>query len=187
MVLRPPDAQRIEGTLIDKTLSSASVIRLLEEEADDRRPVMDQLRRNAPIPVLVDALQEARQTSTRHLLCDLLGFRAARSAIPALLDVLNDSDRGLRASAVDAIGKAFGYGGNTLPARQVDVALPILVTLWHEEPTPQVRSVLAITLGLIGDKSVEPMLRAALDDPAAQVRFGAQRGLEHLQRRIRSQ
>jgi len=157
------------------------MIHMLERETADRRPVVDRLRRQAPVRVLAQALRAAEHPLTRQLLCDLIGFRAARSALPELLKALEDDDRGVRASAADAIAKALGYGGvRPAPDRLIRRILPALLTHWEREPTPQVRSVLATTFAFVGDTSVQPLLQAALDDPHEQVRLAAEWSLGRL-------
>jgi hypothetical protein len=163
-------------------LLAADAIRMLEEDTPDRRPTMDMLRREAPIRALTAALREARRPLTRHLLCDLLGFRMARSAIPELLDALGDSDRGVRCAAADAVGKAFGYPRRPPRPRLVAIALPVLLQQWDAESTPEVRSVLATSLGLIGDASACSRLERALNDPDKRVRDGARWALDRLKK-----
>ncbi|WP_370518217.1 HEAT repeat domain-containing protein [Micromonospora sp. AMSO31t] len=154
---------------------------MLECETADRRPVVDRLRRQAPVRVLAQALRVAERPLTRQLLCDLLGFRAARSALPELLEALEDDNRAVRGSAGDAITKALGYGRmQPPPGRLIRRILPALLTYWEREPTPHVRSVLATALGVAGDTSVQPLLRAALGDPHEQVRLAAEWSLGRL-------
>ncbi|WP_413644196.1 HEAT repeat domain-containing protein [Micromonospora sp. RTP1Z1] len=154
---------------------------MLERETDDRRPVVDRLRRQASVRVLTQALRVAERPLTRHLLCDLIGFRAGRSALTELLEALEDDDRGVRASAADAITKALAYGGvQPIPDRLIRRILPTLLRHWEGEPTPQGRSGLAYALGGLGDPSVIPLLQAALDDPHEQVRRAAEWALGRL-------
>ncbi|WP_431931026.1 HEAT repeat domain-containing protein [Micromonospora sp. RP3T] len=167
--------------MVDLDLTAADIIFALEREVPDRRPIIDGIRRRAPVRVLAAALRVSERPLTRQLLCDLIGLRAARSALPELLGALDDHHRGVRASAADAIAKALAYGG-TQPAspslaRRV---LPALLAHWESEPTPQVRSVLATALGSVGDTSVRPLLQAALDDPHEEVRLAAEWSLGRL-------
>ena len=176
-----------EQAVAEFNLTSPDVIHLLERETEDRRPIVDQLRRYVPIRVLAQALRDAERPLTRQLLCDLIGFRAARSAIPELLEALQDHNRSVRASAADAIAKAVGYGGvQPVPDRLIRRVLPTLLRHWETELTPQVRSVLATALGLLGDTSVQPLLQEALGDPHEQVRLAAEWSLGKLRDRSSS-
>ncbi|MET8907617.1 HEAT repeat domain-containing protein [Micromonospora sp. NPDC004551] len=167
--------------MINLDLTPADVVNALERETPDRRAVVDELRRQAPVRVLAAALKASERPLTRQLLCDLIGFRAARSALPELLEALDDHHRGVRASAADAIAKALAYGGAQPPSSSLTRrVLPTLLAHWEKESTPQVRSILATALASVGDTSVQPLLQAALGDPHEQVRLAAEWSLGRL-------
>ncbi|MBC6456950.1 HEAT repeat domain-containing protein [Actinomadura sp. HBU206391] len=166
--------------MIDRNLGPEAIVSALEEETPDRRPLMWRLEREAPAPALVGALERARRPLTRQLLCDLLGFRLVRSAVPALADALDDPVVGVRASAADALGKIVGYGSRPAPAGLVDAASAAMRDRWAVEESAAVRGVLAFSLALTGDPSVRPVLESALDDPEEQVRSAAESGLARL-------
>ncbi|MGH3319766.1 MAG: HEAT repeat domain-containing protein [Streptosporangiaceae bacterium] len=167
--------------MTDEALSPDRIIGALEEETTDGPARMRRLERRATVANTVVALRTASTPFTRMLLCDLLGNKRARSAIPALIEALDDTDRRVRASAADALGKAFGYVDRPAPRARVDEALRALRTRWELEDDDDVRSTLTQTLALVSDSpAVVPLLRAALVHREEKVRRQAQWGLDYL-------
>jgi HEAT repeat protein len=92
----------------NKNLSLANadeILQLLEEPTEDRRPLKHKLRREASVKELVKALWNSKTILTSRILCDILGARRAKTAIPALLNCLNQPDPDLKNDAAEAIGK----------------------------------------------------------------------------------
>jgi HEAT repeat protein len=166
--------------MIDRDLTAETIVGALEEETPDRRPLMWRLEREAPAAALIGALEQADRPLTRQLLCDLLGFRLVRSAVPVLSGALDDPAVGVRASAADALGKILGYGPRPAPAGLVGEASAAMRDRWAVEESAAVRGVLAASLALTGDPSVRLLLERALDDPEEQVRSAAEWALARL-------
>jgi hypothetical protein len=84
-------------------MNAQEIIQLLEEPTNNRWPMMDRITAEAPLAELVAALQEKPAPFTRQLLCDILGKRYADpeigSAIPVLVEALQDPSSGVRGSA----------------------------------------------------------------------------------------
>jgi HEAT repeat protein len=166
--------------MIDRNLTPETIVSALDEETPDRRPLMWRLERKAPAAALIGALERADRPLTRQLLADLLGFRLVRSAVPVLVGALDDPEVGVRASAVDALGKILGYGPRPAPTGLAGEASAALRRRWAVEESAAVRSVLAASLALTGDPSVRPVLERALDDADEQVRSAAEWALARL-------
>ena len=88
-----------------KTYSPDFIIHLLEEPTDDRRILKHQLKREAYLRDLVQALKISRKPLTRRILCDIIGYRHrfAKSAVPILLECLEDPNWEVRTDATDAL------------------------------------------------------------------------------------
>ncbi len=78
-------------------------------EGAEQLDLFDRLLAAAPTSSLTGVLRRATDADDRRMLCDLLGFRKAKAAVPALLEVLADPVPAVRGAAVDVLGKAFGY------------------------------------------------------------------------------
>jgi HEAT repeat protein len=176
--------------VMDSTLSPDRILSLLAEpvpEGAEDLDLFDRLLADAPSQSLIGALRRATDPDDRRMLCDLLGFRASKAAVPVLIECLADPVSGVRGSAADALGKAFGYvAGPPPPARRKKEALDALLARWRVEESAGVRSTIAQTLGLVGDPSVRPLLEEARGDADPRVRRQAEWALDYLSRKTRT-
>jgi HEAT repeat protein len=76
-----------------KHLSADEILELIELTDVNTR---FKLRREAPIKEMILALEKTKSTQARKLLCTVLGDRQAKSAVPILIQHLNDSDLNVR-------------------------------------------------------------------------------------------
>ncbi len=88
------------------------------------------------------------------------------ASVPALREATGSDRVRLRSNAVDALGKI---------GREANAAIPNLLNLIKQDPSPQVRAGAALSLGSIGvdPSSCIPRLLEALKDGDPQVRLGA--------------
>ncbi len=139
-------------------LDAIEIVRLLDMPTDDRRPLADRIRKEAQGRQIVKALQSSDTELTRLILCDICGKRRLKSAIPTLLDFLDDPSTEIKDYAAEAIGK---IGSVT--------AGPRLLEYFIKDP----RLYTAIALGAVGYSPAIPYLRNALTSPSKWIRGGA--------------
>jgi len=151
------------------------IIAALEAPAEDRRPLMADLRADAAPQALAEALASARSAHTRQLLADLLGFQAAPAGAAALTAALADDELRVRAAAADALGKVY-LAHPDAPGREAAGAA--LLERWGVEPETAVRHMLAAALGATRHAPALPALRAAGEDGDRGTREAALWALE---------
>jgi len=139
-------------------VTANEIIRLLEEPTEDRRPLKYSLQREAPVKELVKALWMSNTVLTSRILCDILGARRARTAIPALLNCLTNPDPSLKNDAAEALGKI----GDPKAGEQILKHFINEPRLWF-----------AAALGAIGYRPAIPYLLSALNSNLENVRGGA--------------
>jgi len=140
------------------TIQADEIIRLLEEPTDDRRPLKHKLQRSASVKELVKALTLSQVELTRRILCDILAARKVKSAIPALLECLDDPSPWVKDDAAEALGKIGS----------IKAGEPLLNHFNND------RSLwLAVALGAIGYRPAIPSLIASLSSPYGKIRGGA--------------
>lgn len=161
--------------------NARQVIADLEVPSADRRPVIRRLVAEAPIAVLLEALDIADNEMTRVLLVDMLGRRRDPASLSSLLGMLTENSVAVRAASADAIGKIFGYVQDP-PLHERGRVRAALVDAWDREGAPEVRSTLAQSLALLGDLRILPLLEAAQHDKDPRVRRQAEWGSEYLKR-----
>lgn len=143
---------------IFSSVTANEIIRLLEEPTDDRRPLKNMLRREASVKELVKALWMSKTVLTSRILCDILGARRAKTAIPALLNCLTNPDPSLKNDAAEALGKIGDpKAGEEILKHFIDEP-----RLWY-----------AVALGAIGYWPAVPYLINALNSNVGGVRGGA--------------
>jgi HEAT repeat protein len=158
-------------------VDAASIIAALEAPAEDRRPLMYELRREAPAEGLAAALRTAGNPHTRQLLADLLGFQAGPAGAGALTQALGDPEPKVRAAAADALGKVFLAHPDDA---QREAAGAALLARWQDETAGPVRHMLAAALGATRHREAIPALEKARDDADAGVRESAAWALARL-------
>jgi HEAT repeat protein len=140
------------------SLHAKEIVNILEAPTDDRRPLTHKLKRYAAIKELVVALQISQTELTRRILCNILGARRAKSAIPVLLECLDDPSPSVKDDAAEALGKIGSIkAGEAL--------------LNHFESNPRIW--FAIALGAIGYRAAIPALINGLSSSSAKVRGGS--------------
>lgn len=131
------------------------IIKLLEAPTTDRRPIKHYLKRKAPIRILIEALKKSKMPRTKRILCDILGSRQAKSAIPILISCLNDHDWEVRNDAAEALA-------NIRSSKAGEALLQHLIN----DPLPAY----AGALGAIGYYPAIPFLIEALKNPIPRLR-----------------
>lgn len=140
------------------SIDANGIIRFLEEPSKDRRPLKFALQREAPVKELVKALVLSKEILTRRILCDILGAKRAKTAIPALIDCLNDPDPSLKNDAAEALGKI----GDPKAGDEILEHFIAEPRLWY-----------AVALGAIGYRPAIPYLITALTSNLGSIRGGA--------------
>ncbi len=140
------------------SIDANEIIQLLEEPTEDRRPLKSVLQREAPVKVLVKALWLSKTVLTSRILCDILGTRRAKTAIPALLNCLNNPDPSLKNDAAEALGKI----GDPKAGEGILKHFVVEPRLWY-----------AVALGAIGYQPAVPNLINALSSNLGSIRGGA--------------
>lgn len=141
-----------------RPFNAKKIIRLLEIPSKDRRPLKNKLIREATIQELVEALRISRLAITRRILCDVLAVRGSKSAIPALINCLDDLDWEVRSDAAEALAKIGSYEvGKTLLEHLQEETLPAYV----------------FALGSIGYLDAIPALTEALQNGSSTIRGAA--------------
>ena len=121
------------------------------------------------------------------------------AATRLLLKAADDSDSGLRAAALHALGQrdgpeavpalllAMGDASDYLARLATDSlvrtaphAVPDLIAALQRDPHPRVRANAARALALIGDPAAIPALFGALEDDSVLVQHWADEGLERM-------
>lgn len=140
------------------SLTGSEIVQRLEEPVEDRRPLKFKLQREAHIKELIRALQITQNELTRRILCDILGARKAKTAVPELLNCLDDPSQWVKDDAAEALGKigSIKAGESLLNHLKSDPCF------WF-----------AVALGAIGYRPAIPSLIDALTSPYALVRGGA--------------
>jgi len=146
-------------------VKAQDIVRLLGEPTDDRRPLTVKLQREAPVRELISALRISDTELSRRILCDILGARRARTAIPALVECLDSPSPSIKDDAAEALGKIGSPRAG-----------PALLSHFVVDP----RLWFAVALGAIGYRPAIPYLIEALENPNAMVRGGAAWALEEL-------
>lgn len=140
------------------SLNANQIIQKLEEPGINLLPVKMELKRKAKIRELKNALTISEKIQTSRILCDILGERRAKSAIPVLIKCLNSRSEDLRENAAEAIGKIGG-----------EEAGEELMNQLRKKPNVWI----ALALGSIKYKPSIPSLITALSGPFPKVRGGA--------------
>jgi HEAT repeat protein len=164
-------------------MDSAEILALLEKPSRNGWTFVYQIRDEAAVEDIVAALRASAAPRTRSLLCYILNLRAGaeffegrssetKQAVPALIEVLADSDAGVRGEAIDALG----HIGDP-------VAGPALLEAYYKEEDDDsgLRVLLASTVGFCQYAPAIPTLIEALASPHSLLRRQATWGLRHLQ------
>ena len=125
------------------SVKAQEIIQLLEEPTDDRRSLKSKLRREARVKELVEALGLSKTDLTTRILCDILGERKAKTAVPTLIKCLDNPSFSVQDDAAEALAK--------IGSQEAGDAL-----LKHFNDDPSFW--LAVALGAVGYRSAIPHL-----------------------------
>jgi hypothetical protein len=140
-----------------KPISPIDIIILLEEPNMDRRPLKHQLKREAYLKNLIQALRISKTSLTRRILCDIIGYRHryAKTAVPVLIECLDDQDWKVRSDAAEALSKIGGIkAGKALLNHLEEEELPAYI--W--------------SLGSLGYHDAIPVIEKSLRSNSRKVR-----------------
>lgn len=185
-----------------RTIHQATeVLELLSTTQEHRYAIKQRLLRQATTSALVRALVESQNALEQMILCDVLGRRQAKSAIPSLVSLLDHEKAAVRSAAAESLAKIGDvrvgetllnhfeleqdlgvkrmYAG-ALGAVKYTPAVPTLITaLLHNDPS--LRGGAAWSLGLLGGDDVLSSLAHALHkETDAYVRARMQEALNKL-------
>ena len=145
-----------------KYLKADEIIQLIEMPVAEGVHVYSELGKKASIKELCLALKTCTLSLTRQTICDVLGFRCAKTAANLLTVYLDDPAIGTRCSAADALGKLADPKTGDALLRRFEI-----------EKEKAVRDMLASALGGVGHRPAIPLLIKALKDPYPSVRHCA--------------
>ena len=140
-----------------KPISPIDIIILLQEPNKDRRPIKHQLKSEAYLKGLIQALKISKTPLTRRILCDIIGYRHrfAKSAVPVLIECLDDHDWKVRSDAAEALSKIGGMkAGKSLLNHLEEEELPAYI--W--------------SLGSMGYRDAIPIIEKSLHSNSRKVR-----------------
>lgn len=135
------------------------IIRLIEYETDDWRPLWHWLLDHAYVHELIKALRQTNNTDTRAYLCYLLGWRRSKRAVPYVAIALHDPADSLRAEAADALAKIRSESAGTELLTQLAV-----------ETGGGVKQMIALALGACGYRPSVPRLINLLKSDSGTLR-----------------
>src|SRR5436190_18918821 len=128
-------------------LSAKRIIGILERPGMHGLKKKRRLTRDARVVDLVAALRLSQTALTRANLCEVLGRRKARSAVPDLIACLNDESAMVRSDAATALGRIGASSAGTALIHQLE-----------NEKDNGVRQLIMIALGAIGYKEAEKLI-----------------------------
>lgn len=163
-----PDERHLTPVPSTTKLDAKQIVDLLTQPCDDRRQSVRRLYKS-DASSLIDALTLTRNTHARQILCDVLGFRHERTAVPVLVEMLRDASAGVRASAADALGKIRDRAAG-----------PALETLLRTDSDSGVRTMCAAALGAVRHVDAIPLLIVSVKDPWIALRGCAAWSLGYL-------
>lgn len=86
-------------------MNAQEIIRLLEEPTDNRSLIKQKIANEAPTEELIAAMHNPKTPLTYAILCELLGNRKDKRAVPELISALHDADANIRNEASQALAK----------------------------------------------------------------------------------
>jgi len=128
-------------------------------EGRERRSVIAKIGTQAGVMELITAFGQAPDNVARQILAYILGKRRAKTAVPLLVDFLNDNDPCVRAAAADALAKI----GSSAAGKK-------LLERFIQEDDDGVRQTLAIALGAVHYRPAIEALRQKLRNPSGMLR-----------------
>lgn len=89
---------------MNNRLKSQLIIKRLETPVKNRYFVKKRIAKSAPAKEIIIALRNSKNKLTREILCEIVGWRRLQSALPELINCLEDRSPSIRSSAVEALG-----------------------------------------------------------------------------------
>jgi len=136
-----------------KNLKANEIIRLLGNLDEHEYYRERRVQRGATVKELIIALQTTTDPNVRRILCDMLGNRQAKTAVPMLLECLDDPSAGVRKAAADSLGKIGSPSAGES-----------LLVHFKQEKQKDARVMLAAGLGAVRHRPSIPFLIEALSD-----------------------
>ena len=163
--------QEVRQMTLDSSLTSKSILELLDRPVEDRPFVQFRLRDHAPMASLVGALEATDSPDHVLALANVVGmrFRNAKSAATALVGFLQHPNEEVRYAVADALGKL-----------RVGPAAKAMLEALPSEESPAVRAMLLSGVGAAGLRDGFDELVRGLADGSWVVRHGAAWGLGEL-------
>ena len=164
-------------------VDAGTILSLLRTRAANTWPIANQIKANAGIHALSQALRVAGDDAVRERLCHLLGHRErgdAAIAAPALLDVLDDAHAGLRGEAADALGRIALREGREAVLASAPRAGELVLGALIRERDERASALLAAAAGALRYQPAVPRLIELLADGAWLVRLEAAAALAAL-------
>ncbi len=149
--------------------NAEQIIRLIEQETDDWRPIWHWLLEHAYVNELIKALKQAEEGPTRATICYLLAWKRKKRAVPVLVSLLNDPDLAVRGEAADALWRIGS-----------DRAGPALLDQLLVETEDSNKTTLALALSASGYRPAIPRLIELLQANMNLIRTCAARALGEL-------
>ena len=148
-------------------VSASTIVGLLTTPVSNSWPIANQIKERAGIVQLAGALDATEDSRVRVRICHLIGRRSlgdAVGAVPALLELLRETDADLRSEAADAIVQIALRNGSDAVRGAVPQAHDAIITRLADEPDPRARALLAAAAGALGCGQAVPLLVELLDD-----------------------
>ena len=142
-----------------RRMSSVTILKLLDQPTEDRRPLVRMIQRSVHVDDLIESLKRAETALSRQILSDILGYRGSKRAVAVLIEHLEDDSLEVRASAADALAKISDRRAGEALLRRLDA-----------ESSDRVKQMLAVALGAVGYEPAIPRLIELLDHPDATIR-----------------
>ncbi len=136
-----------------KDLHAGEIIQLLNDATDESKyGIMKIVFKRASVKELLAAMQFTNSFFPRALLIELLRQKRAKSAVPTLLKLVEDSNGAIRGYAVGALEEIGDRG----------VAPLLFQRFIRDEPSVGVQGILAGALGELGYRPAIPAFTEAL-------------------------
>lgn len=143
------------------------------------------VKKEASVKSLIEALKISEDDFIRAVICEILGWRYAVSAIPAMTECLNSDSESLRSEAADALGDTLSFKAGE----------PLLKRFKIEESV-MVKTTIALSLGACRYEPSAKYMRECLTHPDDKLRgfsvyalgmIGAREDLADLQNLLKTE
>ena len=153
-------------------MQAHEIVTKLDKPTADRRPLVQHIIADVDVHEVIAALaSHPTPRLVRQILCDILGYKADKQAVPVLLTALQDLDEHVRSSAADALAKIG----------EESTGQPLFKQYQREVPSSPVRSLILAAFGAVKYTPAISTLISALTDADEAVRLCAAWALGALQ------